>query len=489
MDLINGMPMDKGTQLLLLREKRLREARKSFWEYCKLLHPTFYKESRTYLKDMCNTLQLFYENKLINPNTNEPYLNMTINIPPRHGKSFTIQNFSTWIYGINLQQQIITVSYSRDLSDRFSQSVRDAINVEEGKDFKITYKDIFPNIIIKSGDGGKRAWSLEGARRLNYYATSFGSVITGLGTSLGILDDPIKDSTEAFNDRILEEKLFWYDNTFTSRIEKGGKKILIQTRWSVKDLTGRLLQRESDEWYEMRLPACLNEETGEMLCDELFDFKMYSKLKSTQDESIFLANFQQQPIEVRGRLYQSLQTYESKDLPQFEKVINYTDSADKGSDFLCSITGGIHNGQLYVLDVIYTQDDMTITENEVAKMLLLNRVNTATIESNNGGIGFARSVERILNDELKSRFTSIETFYQTKNKESRILSMASYVQRNVFFPSDWGKRWSDFATAINSYQRSFKDNKFDDSVDALTGLCEQLEDGGSRQWKAVPSLY
>lgn len=483
------MELDKGMQLLLLREKRLRLARSSFWEYCKLLHPTFYKESRQYLKDMCNTLQLFYEDKLINPNTNEPYLNMTINIPPRHGKSFTIQNFSTWIYGVNLQQQIITVSYSRDLSDRFSQNVRDAINVEEGRDFKITYADIFPNIIIKSGDGGKRAWSLEGASRLNYYATSFGSVITGLGTSLGILDDPIKDSTEAFNDRILEEKLFWYDNTFASRIEKGGKRILIQTRWSIKDLTGRLLSRESDEWYEMKLPACLDEETQEMLCDELFDFKMYSKLKSTQDESIFLANYQQEPIEVRGRLYQNLLTYELDELPQFEKIINYTDTADKGADYLCSIVAGVKDKQIYILDVLYTQDDMSITESKVAKMLLQNRVNKSTIESNNGGQGYARSVERILNDELKSRFTEIETFHQSNNKESRILSMSSYVQRNVFFPINWGKRWEDFAIAINTYQRSFKDNKHDDAPDCLTGLCEQVEDGGSKQWKAVPSLY
>src|SRR6185437_562709 len=110
-------------------------------------------------KNMANALQDFVEDNLINPNTNKPYNNMTINIPPRHGKSFTATLFAEWLLGRDKSRQVITVSYSRDLADRFSQSVRDGIAVEKGEGLEITFTDIFPETVIKYGDSAKREWS------------------------------------------------------------------------------------------------------------------------------------------------------------------------------------------------------------------------------------------------------------------------------------------------------------------------------------------
>ncbi|MFD4058816.1 phage terminase large subunit, partial [Streptomyces californicus] len=401
---------------------------------------------------------------------------MTINMPPRHGKSFTANLFAQWLFGKDKNRQIITVSYARDLADRFSQQVRDGIAVEKGEPLEITYSDVFPEVFIKHGDSAKRGWSLEGSSRLNYYATSFGSQITGMGCQIGIIDDPVKDHLEAFNEIILDDKMYWYDNTFLSRVEKGGKKIVIATRWATKDLTGRLIAREPEEWYELKLPACLNEETGEMLCEELFDFEMYNKMKGVMSEEIFMANYQQIPVDVKGRLYTKLLTHNDVPIPTdgagnllFERIISYTDTADTGADHLVSIVAGQYKGQLWILDVLYTKEPMEVTENWQAKFLVENEVTYAKFESNNGGRGFARTIEKILLETYNTRKPKIEWFHQSKNKKARILSASTFIMNNVFFPVDWHITHAKFCQDLMAFQKEGK-NKHDDAPDALTGL-------------------
>ena len=479
--------------LILERDIKIEDARNNFYEFCKVLYPNFYKSNRTYLKTMCNTLQDFIEDKLVNPSTNEPYQYLTLNVPPRHAKSFTIRNLQLWLLGKSNKRQIITVSYSRDLADLFAQQVRDGIAVDKGEGLNITYADIFPNTKLKYGDSGKRKWSLEGSERPNYYATSIGSTITGMGATVGIIDDPIKDDTEAFNDDALEKILNWYDNTYSSRIEKGGKTIIIATRWSTNDLTGRLLEREGNEWYELKFPACLNEETGEMLCDEIFDFKMYQKRKSTMSPEIFYSNYQQEPIMLTGRLYTHFKTYNKipkneHDKPLFTKVIAFVDYADKGKDWTCCVIAGVFNYELYILDVLYSQESSDKTEYKLAEILHKNEVNEATFEGNAAGSVIARNVEKILREKFHNHLTTIKTFHQSKNKESRILSMSSTVERLVYFPVNWPERWNKFYLALIAFQRIFKNNKHDDAPDALTGLVELIVDGKS-EMKAVKSLF
>ena len=78
--------------------------------------------------------------------------------------------------------------------------------------------------------------------------------------------------------------------------------------------------------------------------------------------------------------------------PLFTHIRSYTDTADTGADYLCSIIYGEYNHEAYVLDIYYTKDPMEVTEPETARRLLAHSVNLAKIESNNGGRGFARNV-------------------------------------------------------------------------------------------------
>jgi predicted phage terminase large subunit-like protein len=117
---------------------------------------------------------------------------------------------------------------------------------------------------------------------------------------------------------------------------------------------------------------------------------------------------------------------------------------------------------------------MEITEQQTADLLVDNNVTLAKIESNNGGRGFARTVERLIWDKYQSRSVAVRWMHQSKNKKARILTKATFIQSHIYFPANWHDRWPEFYKAIMSYQREGK-NKNDDGPDALTGLAEMME--------------
>ena len=126
-------------------------------------------------------------------------------------------------------------------------------------------------------------------------------------------------------------------------------------------------------------------------------------------------------------------------------------------------------GLAYVIDVLYTQDAMEITEPATANMMKMNSVRQVKVESNNGGRGFARKV-----NELTPSGCSISWFTQSKNKEARIISNSATVTEKIVMPIDWHIRWPKFYSHVVKYKRLFKANKYDDAPDTLTGIAEDL---------------
>ncbi|MEJ9270015.1 phage terminase large subunit, partial [Bacillus thuringiensis] len=166
----------------------------------------------------------------------------------------------------------------------------------------------------------------------------------------------------------------------------------------------------------------------------------------------------------------------------FERIVDYTDTADSGDDYLCSITFGIYQGHAYVLDVLYTQEDMEETENDMAYRMNESAVNVVYIESNNGGEGYARSVRRILKTNYPKAPTIVRSFHQSKNKQARILSNSTFVMQRVLFPVGWRDRWPEYYKDMSDYQREGK-NLHDDAPDATTGVAEVLQNRVSAQEK------
>lgn len=457
----------------LQRQADCELARREFWHFCKLLAPDFYKEDRTYLKELCNALQEFYE-------TDERVL--IINIPPRHGKSRTAGLFAQWIFGKNPAEKIITGSYNEQLSVTFSRGVRNAIQERKADKNRYVYSDIFPNTKLKRGSSAANLWTLEG-QHVSYLATSPSGTVTGFGATLMILDDIVKNADEAMNETVLEWHWSWFTNTMLSRLEKNGKLVIIATRWNSNDLSGRAIEHYKAIGMPIRvITKKALQDDGTMLCDEVLDRGAYDLIVKTMGREIVEANYNQHPIDLVGRLYNlGFETY--KDIPRdeqgnsmFEEIAAYCDTADQGDDYLCLIIYGLYRGQCYVLDVYFTKEGMEITETETARRLYENKVNHAYIESNNGGRGFGRSVERILREKFHWYKTYVDLFTQSRNKKSRILSSATWCQRNIKFPLGWEVNYSDFYGDVMSYQKEGK-MRHDDAEDTLAGIYDKVGRG------------
>lgn len=438
-------------------------ARREFFFYCNLKAPNFYKPNRKFLVDLCNELQSFYEQS--------DYDVLIINEPPRHGKSRTAGCFVEWILGEHPEEKIMTGSYNETLSTVFSKNVRNTIQEEKADRSKVVYTDVFPDRRIKKGDGSMNLWSLEGGYN-NYLATSPTGTATGFGASILIIDDLIKNAEEAYNESVKEKHWDWFTNTMLSRLEEGGKIIIIMTRWASDDLAGRALEGLGELGFKIKhINMKALQDNGSMLCKEILSKKSYELKTKAMGEDIASANYQQEPIDLKGQLYK-LKTYNS--LPEFKYIYNYTDTADTGSDYLCSIDYGVSfDNEAYIIGVLYTKEDMEVTEKAQAKMMVEDKVNKSRIESNNGGRSYARNVERIMNIDLGSNHTVIDTFFQSANKQARILSNSSWVNQHIYVPETWRNKWPEFAKDVTKYQREGK-NKHDDCADCLSGIAETL---------------
>lgn len=456
---------------LLKHYARLELSRREFWEYCKFTSPDFYTEDRAFLKDLAERLQWFIEEA-------EQQI-MVVNMPPRHGKSRTATKFVQWLFGkYGTHIKVMTGSYNETLSGTFAKQVRDCI-AEEPTEGVTVYRDIFPNTKIKYGEAAIQKWALQGSTQANYLATSPTGTATGFGCNIMIIDDLIKNAEEAYNANTLEKLRTWFTDTMLSRTENGFKLIIIMTRWSNDDLAGFILSNY-DNVIHINYQAVLPD--GSMLCPDILSRADYELKTKNMNKDIVAANYQQEPIDIKGRLYTSFKTYKEipKDesgKPLFSYILNYTDTADTGSDFLCSICYGMFNDEYYILDILYTKDAMEITEPATAKMLTKNNVGCAIIESNNGGRGFARNVEKECK-ALGNYHTTIKWFYQSANKIARILSNSTSVMNNVYFPVNWEDRFPDFAFDIKKYQKEGK-NAHDDAPDALTGVYENPQPKGT----------
>ena len=401
---------------------------------------------------------------------------LIINIPPRYGKTeLAVKNFIAMGLALNPKSKFIHLSYSGTLAIDNSVAIKDIVNSEE-------YQRLFPGTRVKFGSDTKSRWDTEAGGCV--YATSTLGQVTGFGAGLVgngkrkryvfggaiVIDDPIKPE-DAFSEIEREKVNRRFETTIRNRLNSRETPIIvIMQRLHEHDLCGYLQEIEPDEWEVLSLPA-IGYEDGEPKA--LWDFKftldeLYNIKKA--NPMVFETQYMQNPTPLEGLMYGAFKTYHM--IPYTRTAIrkNYTDTADTGADYLCSINYVETETGNYITDVLYTDKPMEYTEPMVAAMLHRDDVNVANIESNNGGRGFARQVEaqtRILGNNR----TRVSWFHQSANKDARIYSRSNEVTNLTYFPSDWESRWPEFARHIKGFRKDGKDTH-DDAEDCLTGTIE-----------------
>lgn len=405
---------------------------------------------------------------------------LIINIAPRYGKTELVSKmFIAWGFALNPASKFIHLSYSFDLARSNAMSVRDIMLCE-------WYRILFPYVHIV-GTGASNWATSDGGKM---YAVSSGGQVTGFGAGAVdsepidddqypeytdrfagaiVIDDPIKPD-DALSDKAREAVNYRFESTIRSRANSRNTPIvIIMQRLHENDLCGFLQRNEPEEWTVLSLP-CITAE-GTALWEHKHTLEELKQLERVQP-FVFQTQYMQNPTPLEGLMYERFKEYDT--LPVGPYVMkNYTDTADTGADYLCSICYAEYtSGECYVTDVLYTDKPMEYTENQTARMLVSNGVRVCVVESNNGGRGFRRNVERLVR-EMGNRQMTFSDLTQTKNKQSRIFSRSAEVQNMVYFPRGWDRLHPLYANALRSYRKAGR-NSHDDAPDATTGIVEML---------------
>lgn len=415
---------------------------------------------------------------------------LIINIAPRYGKTeLAVKNFIAMGLALNPKAKFIHLSYSDDLARDNSSDVQAIMREPE-------YEKLFD--AQPTSPNSKKWYTKQGG---GLYAVSSAGQVTGFGAGLVdeeeeqgllldefmpfvngtefggaiIIDDPIKpdDALSALVRNKVNNK---FDTTIRNRVNSRNTPIIIiMQRLNEQDLCGFLMTKEPGEWKVLSLPCIYHDENGERKA--LWDFK-HTLLElddlRKKNSFVFDTQYMQEPRPLEGLMYESGFTeYLIKPATQYCTRKAYVDTADTGKDNLCAIIYDETELGNYVVDVLYTQKPMEYTEPALARMLTRHKVQECVVESNNGGRGFARAVEKQcrLMENMKTKF---KWFHQTENKDVRIFSNSAAVQNLTLMPQGWKLLFPEFSSAVCGYMK-VGNNQHDDAPDALTGTIEKRQ--------------
>ena len=252
-----------------------------------------------------------------------------INIAPRMGKSeFSSYLFPAYFLGKYPEKKIIMGTHTAGLSEDFGRRVRNLLESEE-------YHEVFPNTVIADDQKAAGKWSTGAGGQ--YYAAGVGGALAGRGADLFVIDDPHSEQDVKSNSRLAFDTAWsWFQTGPLQRLMPGGAIIVIMTRWSLLDLTGRLLDYQIKNpntipWELVELPAILNEDTEDekSLWPEQWPLEALKNTKASIDPRYWNAQYMQNPTAdsaaIIGR--KDWMIWEEDDPPKCEYIIQSWDTA------------------------------------------------------------------------------------------------------------------------------------------------------------------
>ena len=433
-------------QEALLKKKieRRKSYSKSFWSFAKQIDKKFFTEKKVKLKELAGLLQKVTDGEIEK---------LIINVPVRTGKSYILTVFCAYLIGENPQIPLMRNAHTTNLYERFSRDLKNII-------IKPTYQEIYPKVKLKTDDKGIKSWSVQGAKQLTFFGGGVDKGISGLGAEFGIVDDPVKGVKQAYSETYNAGVFLWYLTEHRTRFDPNIRtpEIVVMTRWSKNDLTGRLIEEEGvasvngkipdinkynyqvDGWHLFVYPA-LNKN------DKSFDeaihptdklLKIRKTLMSTNPEMWYLL-YQQEVVESRNKLFSDneLQYFRYPDLMEIlmSKATWFTiyDPADEGKDHLFVGLFAELKGLFYLVDVIYTDKAFEEASGKIVKMYnkLDGKIRQSYYEKQGLGRMFSIAVRNAL--AQVNIFTNMIGFNNTGNKEARIKLRAGEIKLKIRF--------------------------------------------------------
>lgn len=326
--------------------KRAEAAKEDLIEFCKLMQPD-YKVGKHHrmLADLLMEIEMGREyDETGNPLIGTGKDRICVNMPPRHGKSQLVSiYFPAWFLGRNPDKKVLMVSHTTDLAVDFGRKVRNIINSD-------TYKEVFPHVslAVDSKSAGRWNTNLGG----EYFACGVGSALAGRGAHLLLVDDPHNEQDIINGNLDVFDKAYeWFTYGARTRLMPQGRIAVIQTRWHMDDLTGRLTKdmtqnHLADQYEVIEFPAILEvdapdeEKPGKTkvvekpLWPEFFDLDALYRTKASMPVFQWNAQYQQNPTAEEGSIIKRewWQPWYPEQPPQCEYIIMTLDAAAEANN-------------------------------------------------------------------------------------------------------------------------------------------------------------
>jgi predicted phage terminase large subunit-like protein len=251
---------------------------------------------------------------------------LIINMPPRHTKSeFASYLLPAWFLGQFPHKKVIQTSHTAELAVGFGRKVRNLVDTE-------AYQNLFPELHLQSDSKAAGRWNT--SKGGDYFAIGVGGAVTGKGADLLIIDDPHSEQEAALAEtspEIYDKTYEWYTSGPRQRLQPGGAIVVVMTRWSLRDLTAKVLkssaQRGGDEWEVIEFPAILP--SGNALWPEFWALEELAALRSELPNSKWMAQYQQQPTSEQSAIVKRewWKTWEEDEPPPVNFIVMSWDTA------------------------------------------------------------------------------------------------------------------------------------------------------------------
>ena len=449
---------------LELRQKELDTATKAkdnFLDFVKAVWPEFI--SGYHHKKIAEKFQLLKDKKL---------KRLIVNMPPRHTKSeFASYLLPAWIMGHAPKTKIIQATHTGELAFRFGRKVR---NLMDHEDYKRVFKD------VELSADSKAAGRWETNKGGEYFATGVGGAITGRGADLLIIDDPHSEQ-DALSETAFDNAYEWYTSGPRQRLQPGGIIVIVMTRWSTKDLTGRLMgaQKEikADQWDMIEFPAIFPK-TGNPIWPEFWKKDELLSVKASLNEQKWQAQWQQQPTSEEGSIIKRewWQKWEPDSPPtNIQHVIQSYDTAfskKETADYSAITTWGVFtseaDGKVYLilLDAVKGRWEFPELKRKALDKYREFEPETVIIEAKASGLP--------LTHELRQIGIPVTNFTPSKgnDKHVRVNAVAPVFEAGQIWVPD--KRW---AQEVIEECAAFPFGDNDDYVDSTTQAVLRFRQG------------
>ena len=397
---------------------------------------------------------------------------LIVNMPPRHTKSeFASYLFPSWLMGRRPDLKIIQATHTAELAVGFGRKVKNLIDSDD-------FRDVFPDVKLAADAKASGRWSTN--KGGEYYAVGVGGALAGRGADLLIIDDPVSEQ-DALSPTALDSIYEWYTSGPRQRLQPGGSIIIVMTRWGIKDLTARVLQKQAqggaDKWEVVEFPAIFPE-TGNVLWPEYWSKDELEGVKASIPVGKWNAQYMQNPTAEEGAIIKRewWNIWNPDNPPTCSYIIQSYDTAftkNERSDFSAITTWGIftpvegEGDAIILLDAEKGRWDFPELKLKAQELCEAYDPDMILIEQKASGTP--------LTQELRRMGVPVTPFTPSKgaDKFARMKACAPVFESGMVYRPD-----ANFAEEVVEECASFPHGDHDDLADSMTQAILRFRQGG-----------